>query len=102
MAAAPVSNPQTAPEYLNRTSFLVLGGWDDYDYSGEISWLDAPGLDWNQTVSSFKFKGNEVLEKPLQVMFEVGYPYIGLSNTTYQKIAKVLEEEVNGMECTMG
>ena len=41
-------------------------------------------------------------EKPLQVMFEVGYPYIGLSNTTYQKIAKVLEEEVNGMECTMG
>ena len=53
-------------------------------------------------MSSFKFKGIEVLEKPLEVMFEVGYPYIGLSNTTYQKIAKVLEEEVNGMECTMG
>ena len=92
MAGSPVSNPQTATEYLNRTSFLVLGGWDEYDYYGEISWLDAPGLDWNQTVSSFKFKGNEVLEKPTQVMFEVGYPYIGLSNTTYQKIAKVLEE----------
>ena len=35
-------------------------------------------------------------------MFEIGYPYIGLSNSTYEKVVKVLEEEVEGMNCTKG
>ena len=43
LAGVPVSDPMTGPEYLRKTSFLVLGGWDEEDYSGEINWLEAPG-----------------------------------------------------------
>ena len=35
-------------------------------------------------------------------MFEIGYPYIGLSNSTYEKVAQILEQEVEGMNCTQG
>jgi len=35
-------------------------------------------------------------------MFDTGYPYIGLSNETYDKVASILERDVNGMECTTG
>lgn len=35
-------------------------------------------------------------------MFETGYPYIGLSNDTYEKVAHVLMRDVQGMECTEG
>ena len=35
-------------------------------------------------------------------MFETGYPYIGLSNDSYDKVAEVLERDIQGMECTRG
>ena len=35
-------------------------------------------------------------------MFETGYPYIGLSEPYFDKIAQILERNVEGMNCTKG
>ena len=35
-------------------------------------------------------------------MFETAYPYIGLSNDTYEKVATILERDIEGMECIKG
>lgn len=35
-------------------------------------------------------------------VFETGYPYIGLSESYYDKVAQILTKEVEGMECTKG
>ena len=85
-----------------RTSFLTLGGWDEKDYSGDIAWFDAPGDSWNQTATSFKFNGQEILDTEIEVQFETGYPYIGLSNDTFDKVAKILEKDIADMNCTKG
>ena len=35
-------------------------------------------------------------------MFETGYPYIGLSNDTFDKVAEILKTDIQGMNCTKG
>ena len=76
---------------LRRTSFLTLGGWDEDDYVGDIIWFPT-GDGWNQTLSEFKIDG-EIISQSYDlttVMFETGYPYIGLSENYYDKVANVL------------
>jgi len=98
----PESESETGEEYMLRTSFLTLGGYDERDYTGDIAWFETQDTTWNQTATDFKFAGQSILDKETQVMFETGYPYIGLSNETYDKVAAVLERDISGMECTTG
>ena len=39
---------------IMRTSFLTIGGWDQEDYTGNITWFPT-GEGWNQTLTEFKF-----------------------------------------------
>ena len=55
--ALPVAADQTIPEdrteeELMMTSFLTIGGVDEKDYIGNITWFDAIDS-WNQTLTSF-------------------------------------------------
>lgn len=83
-----------------KTSYLTLGGWDEQDYVGEIRWMDT-GDSWNQTLSNFKFNDETIANEYdlVQIQFEVGYPYIGMSSRFYDKIAETLNSNVRGMEC---
>lgn len=62
------------------TSFLTLGGWDEGDYKGEIAWFRTGGH-WNQTLTKFSVDGTDIIQSydMTPVIFETGYPYIGLS-----------------------
>ena len=76
------------------TSFLTLGGWDEQDYSGEIAWFRTRrGGSWNQTMTTFEFDGTTIIDAYdiTPIIFEVGYPYIGLSPQYYDKVANILE-----------
>jgi len=42
-----VSDLETGDEYVMRTSFLTLGGWDERDYTGEIAWFKTLWSSWN-------------------------------------------------------
>jgi hypothetical protein len=42
-----VSDIETGDEYVMRTSFLTLGGWDERDYTGEIAWFKTLWNSWN-------------------------------------------------------
>lgn len=86
-----------------RTSFLTLGGWSDKDYTGNITWFNTGGS-WNQTLTSFKIDGSTILEKYdlAPVIFEVGYPFIGLGPEQYDKVAAILERKYHNMNCTKG
>ena len=84
-------------------SYIILGGWDGQDYSGEIAWLDAK-KSWNQTLTEFTMDGETIINQYelAPVMFETGYPYIGLSPDYYDKVAKILKKKVYSMECMKG
>ena len=99
-----------------RTSFLTLGGWSEDDYTDDIVWFNTTeGHGWNQTLTRFTIGQHAIvgnlLESELPIvsrkekataMFETGYPYIGLSESYYDKVAQILTKEVDGMECTKG
>ena len=102
LATVPVPDPETGKEYLKRMSFLTLGGWDEKDYTGNITWFETIGDSWNQTLTKFMFNGETIIDERMSVMFETGYPYIGLSNDTYDKVAEILRTDIPGMNCTKG
>lgn len=85
------------------TSFLTLGGWDESDYTGEIAWFRTGGH-WNQTMTKFSVDGTDIIQSYdlAPVIFETGYPYIGLSPAYYDRVADVLERKYRKMNCTRG
>ena len=86
-----------------QTSFLTLGGWDWDDYNGNITWFPARST-WNQTLTGLKVDDVNVIRDyaDVNVMFEIGYPYIGLSNTYFNDISDILKQKVPEMECVNG
>jgi len=94
--ALPVAREPNIPadrskDMLMRTSFLTIGGWDKEDYTGDITWFPT-GDGWNQTLTEFKFDDEAIIQEYdlTPVMFETGYPYIGLSEQYYDKVAASL------------
>ena len=88
-----------------RTSFLTLGGYDAADYTGNITWFDTiNGVGWNQTITELKYNGESVVEESdrATAVFETGYPYIGFSETFFDKIAKVIMLENYSITCEKG
>ena len=83
-----------------QTSFLTVGGWDEEDYNGEIRWMNT-GDGWNQTLTEFKFDGETIAQEYdlVPIQFEVGYPYIGMSQRFFDKISQMLTRNVRGMTC---
>ena len=73
------------------TSFLTIGGWNDGDISGDIAWFDTANKNWNQTLTSFAVDGTSIISEydMATVMFEIGYPYIGLSEEYYDRVADI-------------
>ena len=88
---------------LKATSWLTLGGWNEADYTGEIAWYRTGGS-WNQTLNEFKIDGVPIISEYdlAPVIFETGYPYIGLSPQYYDKVADILERKYHNMNCTKG
>lgn len=73
------------------TSFVTIGGWDEEDYTGDITWFDT-GDKWDQDMSKFMIDDEEIVgtyDLPA-VVFETGYPYIGLSPNYYAKVSDYL------------
>jgi len=85
------------------TSFLTLGGWDWNDYSGNITWFDALHS-WNQTLTELKLDDASIIQEydHVNVMFEIGYPFIGLNDRFYGTVSDILERQVSGLECKKG
>ena len=105
--ALPVANLGTVPadrteEELMATSFLTIGGWDWTDYNGNITWFEARES-WNQTLTEFSIGGNTLIDESdqVEVMYDIGYPFIGLANRYYDEVERILSE-VRGMECLRG
>ena len=84
-----MSNSETSEEKLKRISYLTLGGWDERDYIGNISWYDTSqsGSSWNLTSNQFSIDDVDLIplthnasmpNSQATVMFQVGYPYIGV------------------------
>jgi len=86
-----------------QTSFLTIGGWDDQDYRGDIAWFPT-GDGWNQTLTSMKYDGMEIVQEYdlVTAQFETGYPYIGMSERFYDRFAQAVTRNVRGMECAKG
>ena len=84
------------------TSFLTLGGWDWNDYSGNITWFEAD-QSWNQTLQEFSLGGQKIVGESdqVEVAYEIGYPFIGLSDRYFDEVEKILSG-VRGMECMRG
>ena len=84
---------------------MTLGGWSEEDYSGEIVWFNTTSDNgWNQTSGGLKIGDTQIVSESDQatVMFETGYPYIGLSEIYFDNVAELLESEVKDMECIKG
>ena len=43
-----------------------------------------------------------MLDVEIEAEFATGYPHIGLSNDTFDKVARILEQDIRGMNCTKG
>ena len=90
---------------MMRTSFLTLGGYSTSDFTGNISWFDnIDGAGWNQTITEVKYNDKSIIESTdnATVMVETGYPYIGFSESYFDKITKILENENSRIECQKG
>lgn len=99
--ALPIAMDPTIPsdrteEELMQTSFLTLGGYDEKDLAGPVTWFDAKHT-WNQTLTEFSFDGRPIIEsyEQAQVMIETGYPYIGMTEQYFDKIADYLKQSVS-------
>ena len=90
-------------EELMQTSFLTVGGWESEDYKGDIAWFDT-GKGWNQTLTEVTYDGKSIVQKydMTEVMFETGYPYIGMSERFFDNFASALYKNSNDFDCTKG
>ena len=86
---------------LLETSFLILGGWDKKDYYGDIAWFPARNR-WNQKLDEFTLGGQTIADESdnIELVFEAGYPYIGLSMDYYYQIAIIIKQLNYDVECT--
>ena len=84
-------------------SYLSLGGWDEDDLASDIVWYSAQHT-WNQTLTELKFNGITIADYHdyTHVSFEIGYPYIGLSERYYDRLASYLMEGNMNVNCTKG
>ena len=105
----PTTEPVDTPEMkllFQKTNFLTLGGWDeDLDQKGDVVWMNTvPNQGWNQTISEFKFNDDVIISEDEQttVVFETGYPYIGLSEKYFDKVKTQLESEIDFLNCRKG
>jgi len=103
MAKSPLLPGERSPEQLLQTSFLTIGGWENSDYNGDIAWFST-GDGWNQTLTELNYDGmNIVTEYDLTpVMFETGYPFIGMSERFYDRFANTVSRNVPNMDCAKG
>ena len=80
---------------MKRTSFLTLGGWDPADLASNITWFET-GINtgWNITLSQFKFGDEVIIQESDQatIVFETGYPFIGLTERYYDQVSAKLQE----------
>lgn len=90
-------------EEIMRTSFLTIGGWDEQDYTGDIYWFGT-GDKWDQVLSGFKIDNSEIVgayDLP-PVIFETGYPYIGLSPDYFDRVSNIITRSFHNMRCSTG
>ena len=99
--ALPIAMDSTIPserteEELMQTSFLTLGGYDEKDLAGPVAWFEAKHT-WNQTLTELTFDGRPIIEsyEQAEVMIETGYPYIGMTERYFDKIADYLKQSVS-------
>ena len=90
---------------MKRTSFLTLGGWDPADLASNITWFET-GINtgWNITLSQFKFGDEVIIQESDQatIVFETGYPFIGLTERYYDQVSAKLRENNPQIECKKG
>ena len=57
------------------------------------------GDGWNQTLTNFMYDGQTIVEPYdlVSVMFELGYPYIGMSERYYDHLSNALRDNVSNM-----
>lgn len=103
IAKSPTVPADRSPEELLMTSFLTLGGWDDEDMKGDIAWLPA-GDGWNQTLSKMTLDGKTIVDEydVAPVMFETGYPYIGMTQRFFDIFSVDIRQSVPNMDCEAG
>ena len=77
-------------------SYLTIGGYYDFDYSGDIYWYDlsSDSSEWNINVPSIKLGESEYYpdnSSNFMGKFQTGYPYIGLSDTTFKQVTSHIQ-----------
>ena len=70
-------------------SYLTIGGYYDFDYSGDLIWYDLShsSSEWNLNVPSVKLGASEYFPQDSASFlgkFQTGYPYIGLPEETFK------------------
>ena len=62
------------------------------------------GDGWNQTLTQFAYNGQTIVQQYdlVSVMFELGYPYIGMSERFFDQLSSALRADINNVECTKG
>ena len=78
---------------------------DPSDGRGDVVWMNTvPNQGWNQTITEFKFNDEIIISEDEQttVVFETGYPYIGLSEKYFDKVKSHLQSEIDFLKCQKG
>ena len=83
-------------------SYLTLNGFDERDYIGNVSWFTNFSSGWNLTVDQLRLvskdededilPGSSLENAAVTLMFQTGYPYIGVPTQTYDDISKRLSK----------
>ena len=74
---------------------MTIGGYDPRDIIGNFQWFDFPANSWNMT-HVHAYIGDKTLdtytneEGEATLMFQTGYPYIGLPDETFHDILNVM------------
>ena len=66
-------------------------------------WMHT-GDSWNQTLTDFTYDGQTIIQSIdlVSVMIELGYPYIGMSERFYDRMADALTGRNREVECDKG
>ena len=94
-----------------RIAYLTIGGYDERDVIGNFDWFEFPTDSWSMS-NVYVYANDHALdtyvrhdngsEHGASVMFQTGYPFIGLPVETYRDIRNLMQITVPTMNCSEG
>ena len=80
---------------LTIVSYLTLGGYDSYNFVGNLTWYDTSECvgGWNLTSDVVTLGGEDIIPYPGDetiIEFQTAYPYIGVPDTTWAQVKEIV------------